>query len=1351
MARRGVKRFLGWTLALLVVLTVAAVLFARSTLALEWAAARLSASVAQVGGRLEFEALSGSLFNSIRAERIDYTQDDGLRAQLNGVEIDPRLAALWNRQLVLNRIAIDSVEVDLAPTDEPATEPESLALPVEVIVTRATIGRLLVRSGEALADPPIELQEIALGYRGGPRRHDVEGLSLRAPALAGPGPDGTVALAFEGGIDATAPFALAGRVRAATDAIGAADLMLAGRLGLVEVAGALSGRGEFSWVKAQAEATVAPFVPQWLPRARVETRGIDAAAVVAGAPRTALDLRVDLSVTRDQPITGQLTATNRLPGEIGAERIPLVSFDTRFSVDPVARRATFAPLRAELRGGGQLAGRGTVSAPAVAPGTPVAVTSDWQLEAARVDLKSIDARLVETRLGGRIDLSIHPERQRFDVALAQRDMRLEAVGQRAGMDILIERLLARASAAAGSSEATGRGRINLDGERPFEVDLQLRSFDPSRFVASALPAPGPSTSGPVASGAVTGTSALEALGMPALPAASINATVTARGRLVPAWRVRLDADFAPSQVALAVPTAAEPSPRTVAFRGHVRGLFSPDRVDDADILVAVGRNNLRVIGSTGITSSALEVAFTSPDLAQLVPGLAGQLNATASITGDLRKPAARFQMKATRLAWEGSTAAELSAGGAVDLGLADIPLDVKFDARALVVGGMPVAQTAGRIAGTTLQHTLSLSLRAQDIDAQVVLEGGLPPASKADGGSVAALVSTWRERMPWRGRLMQAQNAGRYPLKLSAPAGLELSPQRAALAPALVLMGDGRLHVEELRWEPGRLATRGSLAGFPAGGLVDLLADPAPGAGKTAAKAEPVPYISTLRIGGQWSLTSTPRLNGTVTIRREDGDVSLRGSPPLMLGLTRVDLEARFTDDRLQAQAQVSGSVLGDASASLVLEPAPGLSAASPMTLRADLAIRTLKPFERFVGALVDIDGSVSAAIQGTGSPAKPVLSGTLRAERLRVDAPQLGISFRDGRLDSRLVNGVLEVVSLDARAGEGTFTASGSIPLRTGVVAPALNWKADRLTVQARPDRRIVIDGEGRLTTDGGQLLLAGRVVVRQGFVEFGQRARTQLSDDVVVLGRKPRPVTGAAGRSPLALKLQIDFGNAFRVVGSGLDTLLTGQLMLTTTQNGTLSAQGTINTGRGTFSAFGQRLELARGQIVFNGPIDNPGVDVLALRRLPSVEVGVQVTGTVNALRIQTTSEPPMPQGEQLSWLLLGRSLDAASQGDAALIAGVAASMLGGGNGGVPLTRRIADAFGLDDIGLRDSGAIDGQVFTIGKRLSDRIYIAYEQTMTTATNLLRIDFEIHRYVSLRAEAGAISGFGIFYTRSLR
>lgn len=1360
-----VRRIALGALLLLLVLAVGAVLFARSTRALQWAASQLSAAVEQAGGRLAFIDLSGSLFTAIGAARIDYEQADGTRATLTGVEIDPSLAALWNRQLVFDRIAIAAAAIERPASGEPAVEPQSLALPIEVRIDRATIDRLSFRSGNTA----IDLASLGFAYRGGPARHEVDALSVRIPGLAGPTEAGTVVVTLAGAIDARAPFALAAKLGLSSDALGTAEATLGGRLGEVVAEGTLAGRAPREWLKAKVAATLAPFSPAVLPSLRLAVEGIDAALVSKGAPRTALDVEVEASVASGAPVRGRVRVVNRLPGEVGTGRIPVTGLDTGFEFEPATRRGMLAPLRVALSGGGSVEGRGTVALPVDGKGP--AFDTTWQLTVAGLDLKAIDARLAPTRLSGKVGLALTPERQRFDVALDQRGsgrpgtvgssaatataaadagaLHLEAAGQRTGPELVLDRVLLRtgavgASSGAAAGEASGRGRIRLDGERAFEADLQLRAFDPSRFIAAAGAAGAPGAAAAAKAG---------------VPPASLNATVSARGRLQPSWQMRIDASLAPSRIALSAPTAAEPSPRMLALRGRVRGQFSAERIEDADILLSSGRNTLRATGSNGTPASVLEVVLDASEPSLFLPGAAGQLNAVASLTGSLRAPVAKFSLKGSRLSYAGQAVSQLGGTGDADLSRNPPRFDVALDARALTIAGAALSQANLRFGGTTTGHSLSLALRGADVDAKLLLEGGLTtPLSAA--------------RPRWAGRLVEARNDGRYPVQLAAPAALELSPVLAMLAPSRLQVGEGRVQVDELRWEPGRLATRGSLSAFPAGGLVDLLLSPSPEPGGTSAqggsgakaatatapaKANPKAtspaapaYDSTLRIGGQWALASTPRLNGTITLRREDGDVALRGTPPFALGLSRVELDARFTDDRLQAQARIEGSALGEATAALALEPSPALSMSSPMVLRADLAIRTLKPFERYVGAFADIDGALAARLEATGTPSKPQLSGSLRGERLRFNAPQIGVALRDGRLDARLADGVLDVVQLEAVAGDGTFSAKGRVPLREGISAATLAWRADRMTLLSRPDRRVVVDGSGTLAAEKNRLVLAGQVVARQGYIEFGRGTRNVLGDDVVVVGRTAKPAAGPA-RSPLAVRLDLDLGNAFRVVGSGLDAVIAGKIRIASTDDGALRAVGTIATERGTFAAFGQRLEVSRGQLVFNGPIDNPGIEVVALRRLPSVEVGVEITGTVRALRVRTTSNPPMSQGEQLSWLVLGRSLENASQADAALVAGIAGSMLGGD--GVPVTRRIAEAFGLDDIGIGSSGssAIAGQVLSVGKRLSDRIYIAYEQAVTTATNLLRVEFELHRFVSLRAEAGAVSGFGIFYTRSLR
>jgi translocation and assembly module TamB len=199
-------------------------------------------------------------------------------------------------------------------------------------------------------------------------------------------------------------------------------------------------------------------------------------------------------------------------------------------------------------------------------------------------------------------------------------------------------------------------------------------------------------------------------------------------------------------------------------------------------------------------------------------------------------------------------------------------------------------------------------------------------------------------------------------------------------------------------------------------------------------------------------------------------------------------------------------------------------------------------------------------------------------------------------------------------------------------------------------------------------------------------------------------------------------------------------------------LRAKGTIRTVNGSYYAFGQRLTIERGRLIFDGPIDNPALDIVALRKNLAVEAGVEVTGTVRVPRVRLVSNPPVPDGEKLSWLLTGQGVDRASRADLSALSAASAALLGQGR--KPITTEIANTVGLDDISVRGSassviGGTSGQVVAFGKRISDRLSLVYEQGLTVATNALRIEYALSRTLTLRAEAGTVGSVGIYYRRS--
>jgi translocation and assembly module TamB len=137
------------------------------------------------------------------------------------------------------------------------------------------------------------------------------------------------------------------------------------------------------------------------------------------------------------------------------------------------------------------------------------------------------------------------------------------------------------------------------------------------------------------------------------------------------------------------------------------------------------------------------------------------------------------------------------------------------------------------------------------------------------------------------------------------------------------------------------------------------------------------------------------------------------------------------------------------------------------------------------------------------------------------------------------------------------------------------------------------------------------------------------------------------------------VQLGEKLRIRGQGLDAGLRGDLRLSAPQ-GRLRVDGSVRTVDGTYRAYRQRLNIERGVLTFNGPVENPQLDIEAIRPNLDVRVGVAVTGTVLVPRVRLFSEPDMSDADKLSWLLRGRASEGPGSGDTALLQAAAMALI-------------------------------------------------------------------------------------------
>lgn len=473
-----------------------------------------------------------------------------------------------------------------------------------------------------------------------------------------------------------------------------------------------------------------------------------------------------------------------------------------------------------------------------------------------------------------------------------------------------------------------------------------------------------------------------------------------------------------------------------------------------------------------------------------------------------------------------------------------------------------------------------------------------------------------------------------------------------------------------------------------------------------------------------------------------DGHVRLRANGGLDrgrgVGTVAVTLEARAAPF-----GKLSGNLRTDLAQH---EGAWSLPGSAPVMLALDAEAPSLAWAGALIGPGALVDGSAVVEVRADGTVKEPGLRGELHARELKLVEASSGVDLAQGRIDASLRGDTLTLDELRLRGGDGELTAKGRMKI-IGNREGRIDVRADRLRVLNRPDRLLVATGSASLSASGDRLAIAGDFKADQAIIELPDAGAPRLGDDVVIVGAPPAEKPTPA---PVALDVGVDLGERFFVKGGGLDAQLGGSLRLVADAGETPRAVGTVQVEQGAFSAFGQKLTLQRARLVFSGPLDNPQLDIRAVRPGGAVEAGVAVTGTASTPRAELFSTPVVPDTEKMAWLVLGHGLEGSSNQEFDTLQLATGFLLGQGESST-LQARMAEATGLDDVGVRGgSGAgASGAALTVGKRLSDRLALTYERGLGNATNLIKLTYDLTGRWKLQTQSGSEDAIDLFYKLS--
>lgn len=400
----------------------------------------------------------------------------------------------------------------------------------------------------------------------------------------------------------------------------------------------------------------------------------------------------------------------------------------------------------------------------------------------------------------------------------------------------------------------------------------------------------------------------------------------------------------------------------------------------------------------------------------------------------------------------------------------------------------------------------------------------------------------------------------------------------------------------------------------------------------------------------------------------------------------------------------------------------------------------------------LQIRGIASAQARLSGTLEAPLLNGEFGLADAALKMPAYGIDWPTLKFEGRLLGDHVDWRGDIADAAGGTATLTGDARMQ-----PALRVNAkvsgQKLNVAYAPWVKARVSPELTLSVADGRAALRGEVRIPSADITLKQLQSSALkpSSDVRIVrerdGRVPATVESAAGL-PLELAVSVVLGDEVKLRGYGLEADLLGHLQLLQRPGEVLSAHGELRLGEdAVYEAYGQRLEITTGRVLFAGPLARPDIRLEAERTVDGVTVGVRVSGRASAPQVELYADEPMAQEEILSLLVLGRSLRNSAEPTAAerqALALGAALKLGGSTG---VLERFGSRLGIKDFALGTDGDSDQTQVALSGYVRPDLYLSFGMGVFEPTQSIKLRYQFSKKLSLEAVTSLESAITLFYS----
>lgn len=731
----------------------------------------------------------------------------------------------------------------------------------------------------------------------------------------------------------------------------------------------------------------------------------------------------------------------------------------------------------------------------------------------------------------------------------------------------------------------------------------------------------------------------------------------------------------------------------------------------SDTLLQVGSNSIRAAGKIG-KSLSLGADIDASNIAEVFPDAAGSIRGRISLRGPREHPDVQLDLTGAAFAWREYSLDSLSANAnlsAIEQGTAELQL-VRF-----AIGDVELDEAQLSVSGQLAAHNLRASLHGMDSGLVIEATGGY-------------------DQQTWSGQLTS--------LAIDNDVFDHWSTHQASK----VIASAEHVSLSEICLFGHEDARKVCLSGvFLADGPLSFNAS----ASRVPLSAIPssLPEGVTLHgylnaeLSGEWE---DDRLTAKSDIEMRDAAIdAFYDEEHVSLAVAKAAGNLTVTDNRVESLVHVQ---LADEAADgtiqfTVQDFTDSLSAISG---RADVSISDAVFFAVVIPGIMNPQGRIDGNLTVAGSMNSPQLLGEISLVDGSFGVRQAGIEVSD--FDFRLAQlapGQLRLLG-SARSGDGEISIDGRTQFGAGTgLRSEIRLSGENFELARLPDWQIAASPSITVVFDDRAASITGELAIPTANIKVREIPETAVSPspDVVVHRQESTP---PSPRRRIDINVKTVLGDGVQFAGFGLTTGMEGAIQLRGGSHAVYTGQGRLNLREGRYKAYGQELEIERGELIFNGPLDNPRLNVRAVRRIDAVVAGIELSGTPAQLQSNVFSEPAMSDAEVLSYLLTGRPLTSAmssGEGDTMSNAAFALGLSGAG----AITSQVRSQLGLDTLAIE--GGVDDSRLIAGKRFGDRLIVEYGYGLIDKLGTLLLRYQLTDRIVLESRTGTVSNLDVVYS----